>query len=158
MAPRTIISIVSAGDIIPFDGTIIDGVALVDESAETGVSKPVLLDNAEGRNNALANTLIVDGWLKIESPLDARMRDRTENDKPPVDEVPWDDMPEPDNGKSSPGNRGGAIAFAICVALIIGSVPGALVLAATSSTSFAVSVGIVAFLLGLYESLSPPLR
>lgn len=141
MAPRTIISIVTAGDIIPFDGTIIDGVALVDESAETGVSKPVLLDATEGRNNALANTLIVDGWLKIESPLDARMRDRTENDKPPVNEVPWDDMPEFANDVKPPVSKMSAIVFAICVALVIGC-----------------ALGLGGILLDLYQWITAPLR
>ncbi|MBS1998291.1 MAG: hypothetical protein JSS86_18335 [Cyanobacteria bacterium SZAS LIN-2] len=74
MKTRTILAIVHAGDRIPFDGTVIDGLATVDESAETGVSTPALLDACVGRNNAIAGTLVIEGWLKIESPLDGRMR------------------------------------------------------------------------------------
>ncbi len=74
MKSKKIISIVNEGDRIPFDGVIVDGCALVDESAYTGVSKPVLLDNTPGKNNAIAGTLIVDGWLEVVSGLDARQR------------------------------------------------------------------------------------
>jgi len=70
---KTIVAIVNEGDRIPFDGTVTDGLATVDESAETGVSTPALLDASEGRNRAIAGTLVVNGWLKIESPIDARM-------------------------------------------------------------------------------------
>lgn len=73
MKSKTIVAIVHEGTRIPFDGTITDGLATVDESAETGVSTPALLDASEGRNRAIAGTLVVNGWLKIESPLDARM-------------------------------------------------------------------------------------
>lgn len=74
MKSKKITSIVNEGDRIPFDGVIVDGCALVDESAYTGVSKPVLLDNTPGQNNAIAGTLIVDGWLEVVSALDARQR------------------------------------------------------------------------------------
>lgn len=74
MSNKKITSIVHQGDRIPFDGIIVDGCATVDESAETGVSTPALLDNTPGRNNAIAGTLIVDGWLEIVSPIDARQR------------------------------------------------------------------------------------
>lgn len=72
---KTIISIVAAGDRIPFDGQVVDGCASVDESAETGYSSPVFLEAVEGRNRAIAGALVMDGWLKIESPIDARMRE-----------------------------------------------------------------------------------
>lgn len=71
---RKITSIVHKGDRIPFDGEIVDGCALVDESAETGVSKPTLLDNTPGRNNVLAGSLIVDGWIVVVSDVNARQR------------------------------------------------------------------------------------
>lgn len=75
MKTSKITSIVHEGDRIPFDGIIVDGVALVDESAYTGVSKPVLLDNTPGRNNAMAGALVVDGWIEVVSAIDARKRD-----------------------------------------------------------------------------------
>lgn len=76
MTNKIIISIVNAGDLIPFDGVVIEGCASVDESAQTGYSSPVLLEAVAGRNTAIAGTLVIDGWLKIESPIDARMRER----------------------------------------------------------------------------------
>lgn len=45
MSTSKITSIVHEGDRIPFDGVIVGGVALVEESAYSGVSKPGLLDN-----------------------------------------------------------------------------------------------------------------
>ncbi len=74
MNSKDIIAIVNEGDRIPFDGKVIDGLAVVDESAETGVSTPALLDSTEGRNNAVAGTLVLEGWLKIHSSPNARMR------------------------------------------------------------------------------------
>lgn len=71
---KNITSIVHKGDRIPFDGVIVDGCAQVDESAETGVSKPVLLDNTPGRNNAIAGSLVIDGWIEVRSKIDARKR------------------------------------------------------------------------------------
>lgn len=73
MTNKSIIAIVNAGDRIPFDGVVIDGCASVDESAQTGYSSPVLLEAIAGRNTAIAGTLLIDGWLKIESPIDARV-------------------------------------------------------------------------------------
>jgi P-type E1-E2 ATPase len=57
---------VKEGDIIPFDGRIREGVALVDESALVGVSTPALLSDETGRNNVIGGTLIVEGTLKIQ--------------------------------------------------------------------------------------------
>lgn len=72
MSGRTIISIVCAGDRIPFDGKVVDGFAIVDESAETGFSSPVMREAVSGRDEVMAGSLLCDGWLKIESALDAR--------------------------------------------------------------------------------------
>ena len=57
---------VKAGDTIPFDGKILEGAALVDESAQVGVSTPALLSDEEGRNNVLSGALVVEGTLKIQ--------------------------------------------------------------------------------------------
>lgn len=56
---------VAAGERIPFDGEVVDGFALVDESAFTGVSSPVIIEPAPGRNTVIADTLVVDGKLTI---------------------------------------------------------------------------------------------
>ena len=58
--------VVKKDERIPFDGKIVDGMALVDESAQTGVSSPVLLYPECSRPEVIADTRIVDGWLKIE--------------------------------------------------------------------------------------------
>jgi K+-transporting ATPase ATPase B chain len=57
---------VAEGETIPFDGKILEGVALVDESALVGVSTPALLSDETGRNNVIAGTLVVEGTLKIQ--------------------------------------------------------------------------------------------
>lgn len=69
MKQRMIISIVYEGEHIPFDGIVCEGLALVDESAETGVSTSQLKEKG---NEVLAGSLLMQGWLKIESPLDAK--------------------------------------------------------------------------------------
>jgi K+-transporting ATPase ATPase B chain len=57
--------VVKKGEIIPCDGTVIEGWALVDESAVAGVSTPALIDETAGRNSVIKGGLIVDGELKI---------------------------------------------------------------------------------------------
>jgi len=79
--PKIITAIVSRGDRIPWDGIVVDGFVFVDESAVSGVSTPAMLDPVEGRNNVLAGSLGVEGWLKIESPLGARMYVPTQEDR-----------------------------------------------------------------------------
>lgn len=69
MKQRMIISIVNEGEHIPFDGIVCEGLALVDESAETGVSTSQLKEKG---NEVQAGSLVMQGWLKIESPLDAK--------------------------------------------------------------------------------------
>jgi high-affinity K+ transport system ATPase subunit B len=69
MKQRKIISIVNEGERIPFDGKVCEGLALVDESAETGVSTSQIKEEGQ---EVLAGSLVMQGWLKIESPLDAK--------------------------------------------------------------------------------------
>lgn len=102
---KTIIAIVTAGDRIPFDGQVVDGCASVDEGAETGYSSPVLLEAIEGRDRALAGALVLDGWLKIESPIDARSH------KP-------DGTREPENQGSNASTEGEKRSYLIYLALI----------------------------------------
>jgi P-type E1-E2 ATPase len=65
-AKRGEVVTVAEGETIPFDGKILEGVALVDESALVGVSTPALLSDETGRNNVIAGTLVVEGTLKIQ--------------------------------------------------------------------------------------------
>ena len=63
---------VTTGELIPVDGEIVEGNALVDESAIVGVSSPALLSTDPGRNKVLAGTLIVEGYLKIKYDIRAK--------------------------------------------------------------------------------------
>lgn len=57
--------IIEPGCLIPCDGTVIDGIAVVDESAITGESAPVLHESASGRSAVIAGTRVVSGWIVI---------------------------------------------------------------------------------------------
>jgi K+-transporting ATPase ATPase B chain len=59
------IVLVEAGEIIPADGEIIDGIASVDESAITGESAPVIRESGGDRSGVTGGTKIVSDWLKI---------------------------------------------------------------------------------------------
>jgi len=54
-----------AGDIIPADGEVIDGIALVDESAITGESAPVIRESGGDRSAVTAGTKVVSDKIKI---------------------------------------------------------------------------------------------
>ena len=57
------IVIVEAGDMIPMDGEIIDGVASVDESAITGESAPVIRESGGDRSAVTGGTRVLSDWL-----------------------------------------------------------------------------------------------
>jgi K+-transporting ATPase ATPase B chain len=59
------IVIVSAGETIPGDGEIIDGVASVDESAITGESAPVIRESGGDRSAVTGGTRVLSDQLKI---------------------------------------------------------------------------------------------
>ncbi|KZL91963.1 hypothetical protein [Clostridium magnum] len=59
------IILVEAGDIIPSDGEVIEGLALVDESAITGESVPVMKEAGGEFNLVISGTRIASNWLKI---------------------------------------------------------------------------------------------
>ncbi|WP_455577724.1 potassium-transporting ATPase subunit KdpB [Anaerosinus sp.] len=60
------IVIVSAGEQIPADGEVIEGVASVDESAITGESAPVIREAGGDRSAVTGGTTVVSDWLVIE--------------------------------------------------------------------------------------------
>lgn len=60
------IVIVSAGEPIPADGEVIEGVASVDESAITGESAPVIREAGGDRSAVTGGTTVVSDWLVIE--------------------------------------------------------------------------------------------
>ncbi|SON54378.1 Potassium-transporting ATPase B chain [Hartmannibacter diazotrophicus] len=54
-----------AGDLIPGDGDVIEGVASVDESAITGESAPVIRESGGDRSAVTGGTRVVSDWLVI---------------------------------------------------------------------------------------------
>src|SRR5574337_737662 len=57
--------LVEAGDIIPMDGEIIEGVASVNESAVTGESAPVIRESGGDRSAVTGGTTVLSDWLRI---------------------------------------------------------------------------------------------
>ena len=56
---------VAAGEQIPMDGEVIEGVASVDESAITGESAPVIRESGGDRSAVTGGTTVVSDWLVI---------------------------------------------------------------------------------------------
>lgn len=57
--------VVEAGDFIPGDGDVIQGVASVDESAITGESAPVIRESGGDRSAVTGGTRVLSDWLVI---------------------------------------------------------------------------------------------
>ncbi|MGE3509931.1 MAG: potassium-transporting ATPase subunit KdpB, partial [Vicinamibacterales bacterium] len=57
--------LVEAGDFIPLDGEVIEGVASVDESAVTGESAPVIRESGGDRSAVTGGTRALSDWLVI---------------------------------------------------------------------------------------------
>ena len=56
---------VSAGEVIPGDGEVMEGIASVDESAITGESAPVVRESGGDFCSVTGGTTVVSDWLKI---------------------------------------------------------------------------------------------
>ena len=57
--------LVEAGDTIPMDGEIIEGVASVNESAVTGESAPVIRESGGDRSAVTGGTTVLSDWLVV---------------------------------------------------------------------------------------------
>ena len=57
--------LVEAGDYIPADGEVIEGVASVDESAITGESAPVIRESGGDRSSVTGGTRVLSDWLIV---------------------------------------------------------------------------------------------
>ena len=57
--------LVEAGDLIPGDGEIIEGVASVNESAITGESAPVIREAGGDRSAVTGGTTVLSDWIKV---------------------------------------------------------------------------------------------
>ncbi len=56
---------VAAGEFIPGDGEVIEGVASVDESAITGESAPVIRESGGDRSAVTGGTRVFSDWIKV---------------------------------------------------------------------------------------------
>jgi potassium-transporting ATPase ATP-binding subunit len=59
------IVLVEAGDLIPSDGDIIEGIASVNESAITGESAPVIRESGGDRSAVTGGTTVLSDWIKV---------------------------------------------------------------------------------------------
>lgn len=59
------IVLVSAGEMIPVDGEVVEGVASVDESAITGESAPVIRESGGDRSSVTGGTRVLSDWLVV---------------------------------------------------------------------------------------------
>ncbi|MBV9468227.1 MAG: potassium-transporting ATPase subunit KdpB, partial [Abitibacteriaceae bacterium] len=58
--------LVEAGDFIPVDGEVVEGVASVDESAITGESAPVIRESGGDRSAVTGGTRVLSDWLVVQ--------------------------------------------------------------------------------------------
>ena len=57
--------LIEAGDLVPCDGEIVEGVASVDESAITGESAPVIRESGGDRSAVTGGTRVLSDWLVV---------------------------------------------------------------------------------------------
>jgi K+-transporting ATPase ATPase B chain len=62
--------VVAAGDVVPCDGEVIEGVASVDESAITGESAPVIRESGGDRSTVTGGTRVLSDWLVVRVTAD----------------------------------------------------------------------------------------
>src|SRR5215467_14202918 len=64
LAPGQIV-MVEAGDLIPSDGEVIEGVASVNEAAITGESAPVIRESGGDRSAVTGGTQVLSDWIRV---------------------------------------------------------------------------------------------
>jgi potassium-transporting ATPase ATP-binding subunit len=57
--------LVEAGDFIPSDGDVVEGIASVDESAITGESAPVIRESGGDRSAVTGGTRVLSDWIRV---------------------------------------------------------------------------------------------
>jgi K+-transporting ATPase ATPase B chain len=65
------IVLVEAGDVVPADGEIIEGVASINEAAITGESAPVIRESGGDRSAVTGGTTVVSDWIKVRVTAEA---------------------------------------------------------------------------------------
>jgi potassium-transporting ATPase ATP-binding subunit len=69
MPDRGDVVVVEVGDVIPWDGTVIEGVAMVDESPLTGESAPVMRESGSERATVMGGTRVLPRSHRGRDPL-----------------------------------------------------------------------------------------
>jgi potassium-transporting ATPase ATP-binding subunit len=64
LAPGQIV-LVEAGDLIPSDGEVVEGMASVNEAAITGESAPVIRESGGDRSAVTGGTQVLSDWIKV---------------------------------------------------------------------------------------------
>src|SRR5437867_3661996 len=62
--------LVEAGDFVPVDGEVIEGVASVNEAAITGESAPVIRESGGDRSSVTGGTQVLSDWLVVKVTAD----------------------------------------------------------------------------------------
>jgi len=62
--------LIEAGELIPCDGEVVDGIASVDESAITGESAPVIRESGGDRSAVTGGTRVLSDWLIVRVTAD----------------------------------------------------------------------------------------
>ena len=57
--------LVEAGDLIPADGEVVEGIASVNESAITGESAPVIRESGGDRSSVTGGTVVLSDWIVV---------------------------------------------------------------------------------------------
>ena len=63
--------LVQAGDVVPADGEVIEGVASVDESAITGESAPVIRESGGDFSAVTGGTRVLSDWIVVRVTVNA---------------------------------------------------------------------------------------
>ncbi len=59
------VALVEAGDLVPGDGEVIEGIATVDESVITGESAPVIRESGGDRSAVTGGTRVLSDWIRV---------------------------------------------------------------------------------------------
>ncbi len=63
--------LIEAGDIIPSDGEVVEGMASVDESAVTGESAPVIREAGGDKSSVTGGTRVLSDWIRVKITANA---------------------------------------------------------------------------------------